>query len=478
MPRIFSLLTIGCLVFSLCTEGHVFAATITPTGQKATISIAPHTGSFLENSTFEVPVFINTHGDSINAIELHINFDAQKLNIIKPSGGQSIITLWAEPPSYSNTHGTVKIVGTIPNGIITESGLITTLTFKAITPGKTQVSVSNASRVLANDGYGTEVALNVDRGSYDILQKPPEDIKVFSETHPFSDKWYNNNNPILSWEKDPGISDFSFVLDNKPFTVPDNTPDSTETATSYQNLPDGISYFHIKGRKKNVWGGTTNFAVRIDTAPPAAFKPSTDIVVSNDPKNPNKVLVSYFTTDGMSGIDHYEIGTIEKKASADASPILVQAESPFQLPIAVTSEARVLVRAFDRAGNVQDASIDVNAPVIIPNVIKNNLVTILAVALIIILLMVLIHYLISHRVLRHFRRALEVVHQEEAREQTFAENYSQYVQPPPPPQPPQIQPVPQMGFQPQTEPVKLPVQSELAPPENTYVPGSDSALNR
>ncbi len=477
MPKFFVTLLIISVAFSLYTPKSLFAANITPVSQKATISVSPHTSSFLENSTFEVPIFINSHGDSINAIELHVNFDAKKLNIIKPSSGKSVITLWAEPPSYSNVNGTVKIVGTIPNGIITDNGLITTITFKAIAPGETVVAVSNGSRVLANDGYGTEVALNVDRGTYSILYKPPEDIKVFSETHPFTDKWYNNNNPVLSWEKAANVSDFSYVLDNKPNTIPDNTAESNETGISYQNLPDGISYFHIKGHKKNTWGGTTHFPVRIDTKPPAAFTPTSELITAASETSGNKVLLSFFTTDNMSGIDHYEVGLIDKTTSAESSPILVQAESPFQLPTLLKSEARVMVRAFDQAGNVQDATLDINAPQIVPSIVKENLMMILTIAFGILLLLIILHYLTSHHVLKHFRKALEIVHQQEAIENQYVPQYSM----PEPYTPPQQAPVPLQ--------VKLPVQSQPLQPapqpvvtqqplENTYIPPADSVLHR
>jgi len=64
------------------------------------ISITPQTGTFAEGATFEVPIFINTKGRSVNAIDLNILFDKDRLSVVKPSGGKSIIGIWVQPPSY------------------------------------------------------------------------------------------------------------------------------------------------------------------------------------------------------------------------------------------------------------------------------------------------------------------------------------------------------------------------------------------
>jgi hypothetical protein len=261
-----------------------------PITQKATIFLSPRTATFQEGSTFEIPVFLNTHNGSINALDLEVKFDTSKLEIVRPSGGQSIIAVWIEPPSYSNTKGFVKIVGAIPNGIKTESGLITTITFRAIASGQATVYVSNLTRVLASDGYGTEVETTFDRGTYTIMRKPPEDVAVYSETHPYPDTWYNNNSPVLNWDKTPQVTDFSYILDNKPYTIPDNVPDTKETQKSYQDLSDGISYFHIKARRRDAWGGTTHFAIRVDTLVPAAFTPSIDSIINKSKRAKTRML--------------------------------------------------------------------------------------------------------------------------------------------------------------------------------------------
>src|SRR3989344_4782553 len=167
--------------------------------QKATVSFSPRTGSFTAGSTFQVPIVINTEGKSVNAIELHIKFNPSRLQIVAPAGQRSIVGLWISPPTYSNTLGTLTLVGTIPGGITTESGLIANITFKGIASGDTRISISSESQILANDGLGTPVATSFGDALYSITPQPPEGPTVFSETNPFPDHWYNNNTPVIGW---------------------------------------------------------------------------------------------------------------------------------------------------------------------------------------------------------------------------------------------------------------------------------------
>jgi hypothetical protein len=387
---------------------------------KAHLFFSSRTGSFTEGTTFEVPILLDTQGTKINAVELYINFNPHKLAIVKPSNDKSIIAIWLEPPTYSNNKGTAKIIGGIPNGISTASGLVTSITFKALESGSASVSISDQSRILANDGYGTDLLTQFDAATYSIVPKAPNGVRVFSETHPFDDHWYNNNSPVLAWEKEQDVSGFSFAIDNVPSTIPDNTIKSTSTITSFESLHDGLWYFHIKALKKGIWGATSHFLVRIDTEPPAAFTPTQDLISA---ATANPTLVSFFTTDALSGVDHYEIGVIDKNTAQGSAPLFVQTESPYQVPQSVTGKAHVVVRAFDRAGNVRDESIDVvtifsSIQLIQQYINKHSLVIILSLVALIILL-VIFHYLFGHHLLRRIRRIAAALEKESEQEKTL-----------------------------------------------------------
>lgn len=128
-------------------------------------------GDFFIGQTFDVPIYINTKGNNINTINLHLNFDQSKLAIVKPSFGKSIFGVWLEPPAYDNKRGTASFVGIIPNGIMTNSGLIATITFEALKQGVAKVDINNYSSANINDGLGSDVILDLNGSSFNIKPK-------------------------------------------------------------------------------------------------------------------------------------------------------------------------------------------------------------------------------------------------------------------------------------------------------------------
>lgn len=324
----------------------------------ASLYLSPSTGTFLVGSAFDVSVFVDTAKNNINAVRVDIKFDPQKLQITNPATGKSFISVWVAQPTFSNSEGTISFQGGTPDpGINTSSGLVSTISFRAIAPGKTIISILDSSQVLLNDGLGTDITGSRGKAIFDIALPPPEGPKVFSTSHPDPNRWYKNNNPKFDWEKEEGVSEFSYSLDQDPHGVPDNTPEGNSTAASFNDVGDGLWYFHIKARKGDVWGGTSHYLVQIDNSPPAVFKPVFDPKFKIPDiflKNP---VVSFLTTDAFSGIDHYEVKVVNLSNDKEAKvEFLVEAVSPYRLPISESGEYEVIVKAYDNAGNWQDAA--------------------------------------------------------------------------------------------------------------------------
>ena len=396
------ILLLICFYFSTASAGEMINLDASNLVARSEITVTPNQASFIEGSIFDVPIVINTKGGSINAIDLKINFDPKRLSIIRPSTGKSIIGLWVQPPSYDNTKGTVSIVGSIPGGITSDASIISALTFQAKAVGVAEVRINDSSSVLANDGVGTTVILSSNRGIYTILPKPPGGLSVYSDTHQFQDHWYNNNSPTLAWNKDPGVIGFSYTIDDKPNTVPDNKNSTTESAKSYENISDGLMYFHVKALKdKNTWGSTTHYLLRIDTKPPAVFTPKVDYIINDD--GTKRALVSFFTSDNMSGIDHYEVGVIEKNQPATVTPIFVRTESPYEVPSTSIDGSVVVVRAYDLAGNSVDSKVTIHMPGKVLYWIDDHVTTLLLILLLLVIGFAITHYLWGHKILKRIR---------------------------------------------------------------------------
>jgi hypothetical protein len=312
----------------------------------ASLYLAPSRGTFFVGSTFGLSVYVNTKGNEINAVEVDLKFPQDILQVTTPTAGESFISEWLTPPSYSNIGGTISFKGGIPEGIVTSAGLISTITFRAKAPGIAKVEISDASSVLLADGKGTPLSVAILEGVYEILVPPPEGPKVFSPTHYDSDIWYANPNPQFCWEREKGVTDFSFSLSQNPQEEPDTVSEGSSILfKSYREIPDGVWYFHLRAKKENVWGKTSHFGIKIDTAPPQTFEPRIDARAG---------FIYFETKDLYSGIDYYEISVLNITESPAPTPFFIIGTSPFKIPSRKVGKYNIIVRAYDKAGNWQE----------------------------------------------------------------------------------------------------------------------------
>ncbi|MCP6718029.1 MAG: cohesin domain-containing protein [Patescibacteria group bacterium] len=325
----------------------------------ASLYFSPNIGTFFIGSTFNVSIFVNTGGNDINAVEVDLKFDPRKLQVASPVAGKSFISVWIAQPTYSNIEGTVSFQGGVPSpGINTSSGLVSTITFRVISPGETFIEFLDSSQVLLDDGKGTNILTSMGEGFYSLKIPPPAGPKVFSSTYTDQNKWYKNNNPAFAWQKETGVTDFSYSIDQNFHTVPDNISEGSHASVSYVDLEDGIWYFHIKAKKGGGWGGVTHYLVQIDTTPPAIFKLSFEPTPNSPVTAARAPVVSFITTDALSGLDHYEMKAVNlrKTVQNKEASFFVEVNSPYRLHNLDLGEYEIVVRAYDQAMNWQDAS--------------------------------------------------------------------------------------------------------------------------
>jgi hypothetical protein len=324
----------------------------------AQLLLSPSSGTFLVGSTFDVGVFVDTEGKSANVVEATILFPPDILQLVSPTISQSVFSVWTAQPVFDNQKGIIKLSGGIPGGINVSRGLITNLTFrvKQVTDSAI-VRFSDASSVLANDGKGTSILSNAQSAVYKFILPPPAGPIVTSETHPDQSKWYAAKDLILKWASLSQIEQFSYILSRNPTDVPDDIPDGSKSNITYKNVSDGKNYFHIKSLRDGVWGGTTHFAVNIDSEIPASF--SVDVSPS-DYTSSKFQLISFETTDTLSGMDHYEMRVINLTSTDPSSPsggdtFFVESTSPKSLSLGL-GKYDLIVRAYNKVGNYREVT--------------------------------------------------------------------------------------------------------------------------
>ena len=319
----------------------------------STLLVGPSGGTFTVGNTFDVSVLLNTQGKSINTVKASMSFPADKLQLVSPTAGKSIIEIWTAAPQFNNQSGRIELQGGIPGGINVSSGLITTLTFRVKAVGSATLKFLDDSLVLLNDGLGTNSLANTTSGVYNLTLPPPAGPIVASITHPQQSAWYSNPNVSLGWDlEEGGAEGYSYILNKEPVDSLDNISDGQKTSIVYKNLTSGVYYFHIKALRSGVFGGITHFAIQVDTLPPAEFP--VDIIPSSRTTRKQPV-VQFQSTDEHSGIDHYELKVIPLNLLAKTDqPLFIEAESPYILSPLELGKYDIIVRAYDKAGNYRE----------------------------------------------------------------------------------------------------------------------------
>ncbi|MBI5467094.1 MAG: hypothetical protein HY975_02665 [Candidatus Kerfeldbacteria bacterium] len=343
----FRLFLFGCFIVALGWPSVMHA-------EGASLKISPAAGVYEVGGVVDVSFIVDTGGESINAVQADVLFPADKLQVVNPVASTSFISLWVTSPTYSNTDGTIHFQGGLPSpGIKTSGGVISTVTFRVKSSGRAVIRFAPTSKVLRNDGQGTNILTSSSTAEYTLKVPPPAGPVTTSPTHPDTNQWYNNPQVQFTWEPTDGATGYSFSFDQSSKSTPDDTVDTTTTAATVKADTDGVWYFHVRART-DTWGGVTSVPVQIDTTPPASFSPKFDsstVTIDDTP------TLRFLTTDAASGIDHYEMKQVTKSSTnTQENTLFVEATSPAAIARLPEGEYEYIVRAFDRAGNVTEGS--------------------------------------------------------------------------------------------------------------------------
>lgn len=329
--------------------------------ENASLYLRPSSGTYSVGSTFEVGIYMNTGGNNINAVKVDLQFPPDKLQVVSPNLGKSIISFWVIQPTFSNSNGTIAFQGGVPPpGINTSDGYISSIIFRVVNVGAAAVSIKDSSRVLLADGKGTDVLGSRSDAIFSLKLPPPAGPIVVAPGHEDPNKWYQDSNVEFIWQMPKGATAVSYVLNTEALAVPDDISEGNKTSILYKSVGEGTQYFHIKAfNPDSGWGGTTHFAVNLDNNPPADFKIQVSPGVTTSVKRPT---VIFDTTDTASGLSHFAFKVIKVSEPSDdadnkqdsTTPFFVEATSPFVLPELDFGTYDIVVRAYDQAGNYRE----------------------------------------------------------------------------------------------------------------------------
>ncbi len=375
----------------------------------ATLSISPATGNFSTPNTITVSIEVNT-SQAINGVEGVLEFPTSKLELVSFSKSRSMMSLWVQEPSFSNSGqtGVLQFSAIKLNpGFVGSRGKVLDLVFRVKDAGVANIIFSSGS-VLANDGKGSNLLSSFGSAVYTLTRGatqtispnnasnpggsasipsvprnqflPTPQIKywvqdmagkdVLFNTSDADPKWSNSPYAKMTWNLPAEVTGVASVLDDSPDTEPPAKNNNITTNNS-QVLPflnEGKHYFHIRFYNLAGAGPTLHFPVFIDLNEPKHFTidfadAQTNSRGIHSTSNPRPRAI-FFTEDNMSGVDRYAYSL----NGSDYVDIPLERDNTFILP-KLPSETRqdLVVRAFDLAGNSVDASVSlVVEPIVSP----------------------------------------------------------------------------------------------------------------
>lgn len=331
----------------------------------ASMQLSPASGSYAVGSTFTVNIYVSSADQAINAVSGVVGYPVANLRAIGLDKSGSKINLWVQEPSYSNANGRVSFEGLVLNpGYQGSGGKVVGVTFKVVKAGTAVANFINGA-VLANDGQGTNIVSGLAGGRYTLtgaiqeedVSVPPAGTpagaaaaanlplrpSIISATHPNQGQWYNTSTAILKWWLEKFVNGVSYANDQNPATEPDTIPEIFAAAKSYDSLPDGIYYFHLRVKNNLGWSAAAHYKYLVDKTKPeiSAIKS-----LSGDEAT-STFRFSIAAADALSGIDRYEI-----RVDNGAAKKIISSSS-IEYEVSGLSDAKHVlgVQVFDRAGN-------------------------------------------------------------------------------------------------------------------------------
>lgn len=309
--------------------------------------LSPSSGAVKVGDIISADVMVDTGGTSINAAEASLTFTSENMEYQSVVTTGSIFTFWTSGPTGSAT--SVSFGGGLSNpGYNGAAGKILTVKWKATANGTGTVTI-NGSKILANDGTGSNIYSLSSGGTFTIGQAAKSTpktktnvITVKSASHPDQSKWYSVSKVELSWSGSSDVTGFAWSFDQAPSGEPSTAAFTKTTNSTQNNVADGVWYLHVKGKTASGVTETLHFKVQIDTLAPDDFTVTVDRETQTSaPK------VTFASTDSTSGIAKYEAkidgGEWFAIASGDA------------LPKQRPGSHRLTIRALDKAGNQKES---------------------------------------------------------------------------------------------------------------------------
>lgn len=344
------------VLLSLQNKSFLQLKSIPYTLYNSTMRFQPEWGIYDKDFEQKFSIIVDTGDESINAAQFSIEYDPSQVEIKEIDTSSSSCSYFIEN-KISKADGRANLSCIILNsGIGKRSLTIADVVVVPLKTGTFKLSFNkDGTKVLANDGLGTNVLRMAQSGSYRVDDFDPalsgiskennekSDLRsfvVFSPTHPNQSRWYNTQTARFVWR---GKSNevYSYVFDTNSGTIPGKDKVLQGTQVDIPIPGDGIFYFHL-GLASG--GSVAHYKIQSDTTPPTivSMKLSSNTIYAGD------VARFFFeAVDIASGIQrnyYVDLG----------NHLFLPIGSQLFVPFQKTGNQKLTLRVYDNAGNYSE----------------------------------------------------------------------------------------------------------------------------
>jgi hypothetical protein len=348
-------------------------------GLAATFSITLDKSAILAGDTFSATIKIDSEDTGVNAAQGTISFNKETLQVVSIDKANSVFNFWLQEPAYDNSTGEITFIGGSTAGFIGKALQAVKITFKARGSGQSYLIFTDGA-ITASDGSGTNLLSGLKGTQFTVgtiagapipvQPTPPPTQTVPTPTqikrtptpatavsvkpgvavglYPDQDKWNSaSENFLATWPLPIDVTDVATAINRDPNFMP-TVSEGLFDNKYFNALDDEIWYLHVRFKNNLGWGAVAHYRIAIDTTPPVSFNIWVDESTSTDTPDPT---FHFEGSDQPSGIDHYRI----KVGSEDP----VQATSAIlKLPTQAPGTYKVIIWAYDMAGNITEEKTD------------------------------------------------------------------------------------------------------------------------
>lgn len=302
-----------------------------------------------------VKIKIDTGGESINTIEVKIKFDPERVAV------KDLITIasicgddYFLEKNIDNNLGQVSFACLRPSpGFSGNDGTVAEILLQPKKIGNFTLVFDEATKVLANDGLGTNVLRKYDNAHFFVVREDDEEeleiIEVYSPSHPNSARWYKDKMAFFFWNAE--ADQYVYALNQREDYQLDMSKDTLTSNNQLSKIfdKDGVYYLWVAPIVNGSIGLSTSYKIQIDSTAPSqpVIRASENIVSAGD-----IVRLEFASQDQGSGLQKNYYINIDDSISL---PSLAQLYVPFF----EKGRHSINVRVFDQADNYSDNQVEI-----------------------------------------------------------------------------------------------------------------------